>query len=607
MLATIRARLVLLVMLALVPAVAIIAYDEYLFREQVFRRIQEDAFRVVSLAGQRVQVHADETARRCRLLERFPEIQAMDASSRPLLADILREAPLYTSLALVDMTGLVVASAPAFEGELRVGDRALFKATVATGEFSTGQVGMNPLTPQPGLNMGCPVKDSNGTMRGVLWASLGLGWTADLVAGERLPQGAVLLVVDRNGVVLARSVDSKNWVGRNINRSDLFQKLKRQRSGMLTGVGADGVERLYSFVPIQVGNGEANAFAAIGIPTATASAAARASLFRNLGILSLGALACLAIAWLMAEHLFLRETRALLRTARQLETGNLAARTGLPQGPGELLEVARALDTGLAGLEKARDAIREARAREMRIAREIQMGILPADLAAATRGTGLDVHAVIEPAREVGGDLYEVLRVSDDRVVVALGDVSGKGIPASLFMAVSVTVLRTLARQFVEPDDILRRLNDELAEQNPRGMFVTLQCLVFDLAKGRVSCAGAGHHQLAILSPGCPPRLAFPSTGRPAGLMPFNPVESESAALAAGDTFVLYSDGVSEAMDPAEDFYGEERLLAELARLGDAGPKAIVDGVLESVRSFAAGAKQSDDITILAARYQGPR
>ena len=126
-----------------------------------------------------------------------------------------------------------------------------------------------------------------------------------------------------------------------------------------------------------------------------------------------------------------------------------------------------------------------------------------------------------------------MLRVSDNRVVVALGDVSGKGIPAALFMAVAVTVLRTLARQIAEPDEILRRLNDELAEQNPRGMFVTLQCLVFDLEHRRVSCAGAGHHQLAVLSPGRPPRLACPSSGRPAGLMPSNPIERETLVARA--------------------------------------------------------------------------
>jgi sigma-B regulation protein RsbU (phosphoserine phosphatase) len=270
--------------------------------------------------------------------------------------------------------------------------------------------------------------------------------------------------------------------------------------------------------------------------------------------------------------------------------------------PFEVLEV-KARVRSLLKAKAYADAVREAMARDLRIAREIQMGILPADLAAVTRGTGLEVHAIIEPAREVGGDLYEVLRASDDRIVVALGDVSGKGIPAALFMAVAVTVLRTLARQIPEPDEILRRLNDELAEQNPRGMFVTLQCLVFDLAQGRVSCAGAGHHQLAIVSRGRPPRLACPSSGRPAGLMPFNPVERETLSLEPDDTFVLFSDGVSEAMNTADDFYGEERLMAALAAGAGGSAADTVERVVADVRAFSAGAKQSDDITVLAARY----
>ena len=269
--------------------------------------------------------------------------------------------------------------------------------------------------------------------------------------------------------------------------------------------------------------------------------------------------------------------------------------------PFEVLEV-KARVRSLLKAKAYADAVREAMARDLRIAREIQMGILPANLAAITKGTGLDVDAVIEPAREVGGDLYEVLR-SDRRVVVALGDVSGKGIPAALFMAVAMTILRTLARQIAEPDEILRRLNDELAEENPRGMFVTLQCLVFDLDQKRVSCAGAGHHQLAVVSPGRPPRLACPSTGRPAGLMPFNPIERESLPLEPGDTFVLFSDGVSEAMNPEEEFYGEDRLLEALAACDGATPKDIVTRVLTDVRGFAAGAKQSDDITVVAVKY----
>jgi sigma-B regulation protein RsbU (phosphoserine phosphatase) len=270
--------------------------------------------------------------------------------------------------------------------------------------------------------------------------------------------------------------------------------------------------------------------------------------------------------------------------------------------PFEVLEI-KARVRSLLKAKAYADAVREAMARDLRIAQEIQMGILPANLAAATQGTGLDAHAAIVPARQVGGDLYEVLRASDDRVVVALGDVSGKGIPAALFMAVTVTILRTLARQIAEPEEILRRLNDELAEQNPRGMYVTLQCLVFDLKERRVSCSSAGHHQLVVLSTGQPPRLAFRSSGRPAGLLPINPMSCETAPLAPGDTFVLFSDGVSEAMNPAEEFYGEERLLDTLASTKGTTSNEIVTNVLTDLRAFTAGAKQSDDITVLAVRY----
>jgi len=270
--------------------------------------------------------------------------------------------------------------------------------------------------------------------------------------------------------------------------------------------------------------------------------------------------------------------------------------------PFEILEV-KARVRSLLKAKSYTDAVREAMARDLLIAREIQMGILPTDLAAATRHSDLDVHAIIEPAQKVGGDLYEVLRASDDRLVVALGDVSGKGIPAALFMAVTVTVLRTLARHIVDPAEILTRLNDELTERNPRGMFVTMQCLIFDLAQRRVSFAGAGHHQLAIVSSGRPPRLACLSSGRPAGLMAFNPIEGETFPLEPGDTFVLFSDGVSEAMNAAEDFYGEERLLATLSAGADVSAADTVMRVLTDVRAFVAGAKQSDDIAVLAARY----
>jgi phosphoserine phosphatase RsbU/P len=267
--------------------------------------------------------------------------------------------------------------------------------------------------------------------------------------------------------------------------------------------------------------------------------------------------------------------------------------------PFEILEV-KARVRSLLKAKAYADAIRAAQERDLAIAREIQMGILPSDLAAPTRGTGLDVHATIEPARQVGGDLFEVLRLSDDRLLVAVGDVCGKGIPASLFMAVTVTLLRTLARQLAGPGEILARLNEELAAQNPRGMFVTMVCL--DVRGGRVTCANAGHHTSLLVEPAGSPRLVFPSSGTVLGILPDQAFGSETLELGAGDSLVLYTDGVTEAMDGANVLFGEERLQACFAE--GAGPTAAhtVDLLLRDVRAFAGGAPQSDDITILALR-----
>jgi phosphoserine phosphatase RsbU/P len=272
--------------------------------------------------------------------------------------------------------------------------------------------------------------------------------------------------------------------------------------------------------------------------------------------------------------------------------------------PFEVLEV-KARVRSLLKAKSYADAVREAAERDLRIAREIQTGLLPADVARQVEGTGLDVHAVLEPAQQVGGDLYEVLRLDRDRVLVAVGDVSGKGIPAALFMAVAMTLLRSMARQGKPLEVILRDLNDELLAQNPRGMFVTLQCLVFDFAKGTVTCASAGHHGAALILPGHTPRLAFDSTGCVLGLLPAGDVSTETLPLQPGERLVLFTDGVSEALDPNDDLFGEERLLEYLRDSPDRDARDTALGVLDAVRRHAAGAKQSDDITIVSVRYAG--
>jgi sigma-B regulation protein RsbU (phosphoserine phosphatase) len=271
--------------------------------------------------------------------------------------------------------------------------------------------------------------------------------------------------------------------------------------------------------------------------------------------------------------------------------------------PFEILEVKARVQSLLKAKSYA-DAVKAAAERDLRIAREIQTGLLPANIAAQIQGTGLDVHAVLEPAHQVGGDLFEVLRLEGGRVLVAVGDVSGKGIPAALFMAVTMTILRSMARQGHTPEEILRRLNDELLDQNPRGMFVTLQVMVFDPHERKVTCASAGHHAAVRLIPGRQPDLVFTTSGRVLGLLPGESIRGETQPLEPGETFVLFTDGVSEAFSADGELFGEERLLAHLHASPGRTARETTQCVLDAVRRHAAGARQSDDITVVAVRHE---
>lgn len=269
--------------------------------------------------------------------------------------------------------------------------------------------------------------------------------------------------------------------------------------------------------------------------------------------------------------------------------------------PFEMLE-AKARVRSLLKAKAYADAVRNAAERDLRIAHEIQMGILPADIPARATGTGLDVFALLEPAQQVGGDLYEVVRLDRDRLMVAIGDVSGKGIPAALFMAVTSTLLRSMARLSPDPGEILSRVDAELQAQNPRSMFVTMQCLIIDRQRRQVTCASGGHHGAILLRNGQRPQSVFSSSGCMLGIMPGNSFTTETIDLQAGDTLVMYTDGVSEAFDPSQALFGDEALLECLASQYGQSARSIALTVLDAVRTHAGGAKQSDDITLVVVR-----
>lgn len=271
--------------------------------------------------------------------------------------------------------------------------------------------------------------------------------------------------------------------------------------------------------------------------------------------------------------------------------------------PFEMLEV-KARVRSLLEAKAYSDAVKEAIATELRVAREIQMGMLPHDFTPFEEAYGVSFGAVLEPAREVGGDLYGVCAAGPDRLVMFLGDVSGKGIPASMFMVRTISLARLLSREIAEPERILARLNDELAAENPSDMFVTFLCAVYEPTSHRLALANAGHCRPVLLAAGQPPRWAVKNLGTALGFETGLEFERTDLTLNPGDTLILYSDGVSEAFNPHEECYGNDRLLAEAGALTGQPASAITASLLQNIRTFASGAPQSDDVAILTVKVK---
>ena len=271
--------------------------------------------------------------------------------------------------------------------------------------------------------------------------------------------------------------------------------------------------------------------------------------------------------------------------------------------PFDMLEV-KARVRSLLKAKAYSDAVKEQIASELRVAREIQMGMLPHDFAPFEQAYGVSFGAVLEPAREVGGDLYGVCADGAERLVIFLGDVSGKGIPASMFMVRAISLARLLARDIAEPERILARLNDELAADNPSGMFVTFLCAVYEPKSHQLTLANGGHCRPVLLSVGGAPCWAVKNLGTALGFEPGLEFERTELMLNPGDTLILYTDGVSEAFNPQDECYGDDRLLADAGALIGQAASVITSSLLQKVRAFAAGAPQSDDIAILTLKVK---
>ena len=270
---------------------------------------------------------------------------------------------------------------------------------------------------------------------------------------------------------------------------------------------------------------------------------------------------------------------------------------------GAFNEMTRRLNESIEHLKET-TAAKERIESELKIAHEIQMSMVPKIFPPFPERSEFDIFATLVPAKGVGGDLYDFFFLDDDHLCFAVGDVSGKGVPASLFMAVTKTLLRATAANGGAPGEILARLNAEICRDNESCMFVTFFCAILNIRTGQVDYSNGGHNQPYYLHDGGARALENPG-GRALGIMEQSPYASGRLMLAPGEALLLYTDGVTEAMNARETLYSEQRLEQFLARHGESSPRQMIGDLVGEVRQFAGTAAQSDDITVLALRYLG--
>ena len=328
-----------------------------------------------------------------------------------------------------------------------------------------------------------------------------------------------------------------------------------------------------------------------------------------------------SLAGILLITWFLKPMRRVSLAAKKLETFDfLAENTGarlrsivdvLPHGlKDEVGQVSRAFESMISALEKNIRALKAAVARqhsiegELNAAREIQNGMLP-DGDNGFHAPGFEAAALIDAAKEVDGDFYDVFPLEDGREVLVLGDVSGKGVSAAMLMSVTLTLIRTAVIDGLSPALAVKKVNDRIAARNPSCMFATIWLGIFDPKTGRLQFCNGGH---------CPPLLIRPNemaggtteirwlrevSGPLVGALDMVEFSELETTLAPGETCLIYSDGVSETMNEKRELFGEKGIERIARENVGATPAVLVERLMDGIIRHRGSAAQSDDITML--------
>lgn len=452
-------------------------------------------------------------------------------------------------------------------------------------------------------------------LKGIVTADISLDALTELISSVKILKTGYAALLSRNGMVLAHpmkdTVMNETFFSIAEARHDpslreLGRKMVRGESGFLLYTSLVGVRSWMYYAPIR----------ATGWTLAVVFP--EAELLENVTRLSvtMAIMGFAGILLLIAAVAFIAGTitkplRSLAAATQVLASGNFDLELPLARSHDEVGVLTHNFQVMKESLKEyiknltETTAAKERIQSELKVATDIQASLLPRLFPAFPDRPEFDIYASMDPAKEVGGDFYDFFFIDETNLCFLIADVADKGVPAALYMMVAKTLLKSEGQRLGEPDQILASVNTILAADNDSCMFTTVFCAILDTGTGEVRFANAGHNPpLLIKSQGGIRYLAI-QPGFVLGPMPDIVYATERLTLHPGDVLFLYTDGVTEAKNPAEELFGEPQLLQALQRASGDDLTAMIHAIRAEVTAHANGAPQSDDVTMVAIKYKG--
>lgn len=456
-----------------------------------------------------------------------------------------------------------------------------------------------------------PIRDAKGEIIAILTADISLKHLADLVLAIHPYPGAYCFMLDRNGTYLVHHKRERILYQKMVEATNYMADTRVKELARAMQAGESGIISLMDkntpcfvlYTPLS----------ATGWPLALVCPENEVFVAMNRMMILIISLfvAGMCMLTFFCRAIIRKTSRPIKKfgdAAREVAQGNLNAALPEIKTNDELSSFHQAFSYMQQSLGdyitelKTTTSIKERMEGELHVARRIQMGMIPKLFPTFPERAELDLYAYLRPAREVGGDLYDFF-VQDEKLFFVVGDVSGKGVPASLVMAITCRLVRLIAQHSSSPAEIARTLNDSLAAENDANMFVTMFIGALDLQTGKLRYCNAGHNEPVLALPGgsCEFQKVIPNL--PIAIFDGFQFQEQEMQLPDHAALFIYTDGVNEAENHEKKQFGNERTLKSIRQHCYESARAIITTLTEAVDHFADAAEQSDDITMLCLRY----